>query len=109
MNAAEFIAAQRTDYGVSHAVSYRALGVAESAFYERRSRWSAPTRQRRADLDTKVEACFAASGGTYGSPGVHAQLRQDGVVVSKKTAGGVHGPPGPARPRTQAQAGSAPR
>ena len=85
MNTAEFIAAQRTDHGVPHAVSCRALGVAESTFYEQRSRQLSPTQQRRADLDSKVKACFAASGGTYGSPGVRAQLRHEGVAVSKKT------------------------
>ena len=63
----------------------RALGVPESTFYEQRSRRPSPTQQRRADLDGKVKACFAASSGTYGSPRVRARLRQDGVAVSKKT------------------------
>ena len=85
MNKAEFITAQRTEHGVPHVVSCRALGVPESTFYEQRSRRPSPTQQRRGDLDGKVKACFAASGGTYGSPRVRARLRQDGVAVSKKT------------------------
>ena len=85
MNKADFIAAQRTDHGVPHAVSCRALGVAESTFHEQRSRQPTPTQQRRAGLDTKAKACFVASGGTYGSPRVHAQLRCEGVAVSRKT------------------------
>jgi transposase InsO family protein len=82
---AEFIAAQRTDHGVPHAVSCRALAVAESTFYKWRGRPPTPAQRRRADLDERVKACFDASGGTYGSPRVRAQLRRDGIAVSKKT------------------------
>ena len=41
--------------------------------------------RRRADLDVEVRACFDASGGTYGSPRVRAELRRSGRVVSNKT------------------------
>ena len=92
MNTAEFIAAQRTEHGVPHAVSCRALGVAESTFYEQRSRRPSPAQQRRAELDAKVKTCFENSDGTYGSPRVRAQLRHEGVAVSKKTVERVHGP-----------------
>jgi transposase InsO family protein len=85
MSLIEHIAAQRTDHGVPHAVACRALGVAESSFYERRGRPPSPAQRRRAELDAAVRARFEASGGTYGSPRVHAQLRRDGVAVSKKT------------------------
>ena len=79
------IAAQRTEHGVPHAVSCRALGVAESTFYKWRSRQRTPAQRRRAEIDERVKACFGASGGTYGSPRVRAQLRRDGLAVSKKT------------------------
>ena len=82
---AEFIAAQRTDHGVPHAVACRALGVAESTFYKWRDRPPTAAQRRRAALDERVRACFDASGGTYGSPRVRAQLRRDGLAVSKKT------------------------
>ena len=36
----------------------------ESTFYEQRSRQPTPAQQRRAGLDGRVKACFAASGGT---------------------------------------------
>ena len=85
MSLAEHIAAQRTDHGVSHAVACRALGVAESSFYEQRSRPPSAALQRRERLDAAVKRCFEASGGTYGSPRVRAQLRRDGLAVSKKT------------------------
>ncbi len=85
MSLTEHIAAQRTDHGVPHAVACRALGVAPSSFYWRRGRPPSATQRRRAALDAAVRACFEASGGTYGSPRVHALLRRDGLAVSKKT------------------------
>ena len=85
MSVSAHIAAQRTEHGVPHAVSCRALGVAESTFYKWRSRPPAPAQRRRAEVDAAVRACFDASGGTYGSPRVRARLRRDGLAVSKKT------------------------
>ena len=85
MSLTEHIAAQRTDHGVPHALACRALGVAPSTFYARRSRPRSPQQRRRERLDAAVRACFEASGGTYGSPRVRAQLRRDGLVVSKKS------------------------
>ena len=85
MSLTEHIAAQRTDHGVPHALSCRALGVAPSTFYEQHSRPPSAARQRRERLDAAVKACFEASGGTYGSPRVHAQLRRDGHTVSKRS------------------------
>ena len=85
MSVSAHIAAQRTDHGVPHAVSWRALGVAASTFYKWRGRAPTPAQRRRADLDVEVGACFDASGGTYGSPRVRAELRRSGREVSKKT------------------------
>ncbi len=85
MSVSAHIAAQRTDHGVPHAVACRALGVAESTFYKWRNRPPTPAQRRRAGVDAAVKACFDASGGTYGSPRVRAQLRRDGLAVSKKT------------------------
>ena len=85
MSLVEHIAAQRTDHGVPHTVACRALGVAPSTFYGQRSRPPSATQRRRERLDTAVKEAFEASGGTYGSPRVRAQLRRDGSAVSKKT------------------------
>ena len=82
---AGFIAAQRTEHGVPHAVSCRVLGVAESTFYKHLDRPPTPAQQRRAALDAEVKAAFDKSDGTYGSPRVRAHLRRDGIKVSKKT------------------------
>ena len=78
MTVASFIASQRTEHGVPHALSCRALDVPESTFYKWRDR--PPTRRqvRRVELDAAVKASFDESGGTpgtYGSPRVRPKLR----------------------------------
>lgn len=73
-----FIAIQRTIFGVPQAVACRALGVSESWFYKWRSRGPSPRELRRRRLDEAVKDSFDASGGTYGSPRVLADLRDDG-------------------------------
>ena len=85
MSVSAHIAAQRTEHGVPHAVSCRALGVPASTFYKHLDRPPTPAQRRRAELDERVKACFDASGGTYGSPRVRAELRRGGLAVSKKT------------------------
>jgi putative transposase len=85
MIVASFVAAQRTQHGVPHAISCRALDVSESWFYKWRDRPPTPRQARRADIDAKVKAAFDASGGTYGSPRILDELRDVGERVSKKT------------------------
>lgn len=88
MSLAAFVASQRTDHGVPHAVACRALDVSESWFYKWRDRPPTPAQQRRAELDAKVREVFEHSGGnpgTYGSPRVHAELRDQGWIVTEKT------------------------
>jgi putative transposase len=85
---ASFVAAQRTEHGVPHAVSCRVLEVPESWFYKWRDRGPTPRQLRRAELDAAVKASFDDSGGTpgtYGSPRVWEDLVADGWRVSKKT------------------------
>src|SRR5688572_11419965 len=68
-----FIASQRTDHRVPHAVCCRWLGVSESWFYRWHHRPPTARQQRRAELDAAVKASFDDSGGTpgtYGSPRV---------------------------------------
>jgi putative transposase len=85
---ASFIAAQRTEHGVPHALSCRALEVPESWFYKWKDRRPTQRQARRAELDAAVKASFDDSGGTpgtYGSPRVRKDLVADGWAVSKKT------------------------
>jgi putative transposase len=88
MTVASFIAAQRTDHGVSHAAACRALEVPPSTFYKWRDRPLTPRQVRRAGLDQAVKESFDDSGGTpgtYGSPRVFEDLVEDGWVVSVNT------------------------
>jgi transposase InsO family protein len=85
MTVASFVAAQRTDYGVAHVISCRALELSESWFYKWRDRPATPRQQRRVTLDDAVKRSFDASGGRYGSPRVLADLVEDGWRVSKKS------------------------
>jgi len=82
---AGFIAVQRTDHGVPHAVSCRALDVAPSTFYKHLDRPPTGQQLRREETDAEVKRAFDESKGTYGSPRVRAQMRREGIMVSKKT------------------------
>ncbi len=82
---AAFISSQRTEHGVPHAVTCRALGLSESWFYKWRDRRPTVRQQRRADLAVKIREIFDASGGTYGSPRVTLELWAAGWQVGENT------------------------
>jgi len=85
VSVASFVASQRADHAVPHALCCQALGVSESWFYKWHERPPTPRQARRAALDKAVREAFQASGGTYGSPRVHDDLVDAGWVVSEKT------------------------
>jgi putative transposase len=85
MSVASFVAAQRTEHGVPHALTCRALELSESWFYKWRKRRPTRREERRVTLDAAVRRSFDASGGRYGSPRVLADLVADGWRVSKKS------------------------
>jgi putative transposase len=88
MTVASFVAAQRTEHGVPHALSCRVLGVSEAWFYKWKDRPPTPRAARRAALDAAVRASFDDSGGTpgtYGSPRVWEDLVEAGWQVSVNT------------------------
>ncbi|SCF25027.1 Integrase core domain-containing protein [Micromonospora viridifaciens] len=68
MSVAAFIASQRTEHDVPHALACRALGVSQSWFYKWRDRPPTPRQDRRVRLADAVRKVFDDSGGTYGSP-----------------------------------------
>jgi putative transposase len=76
-----FVAAERASFPVR--LLCRVVGAAASGFYAWLRR--GPARREVADrgLGARVEAVFAASRGTYGSPRVHAELRAQGVRVGR--------------------------
>lgn len=60
----------------------RVLGVAESGYYERRTRPPSARSLRHAWLTEQIRAVHQGSFGTYGSRRVHAELRLgQGIVV----------------------------
>ena len=63
-------------------MAWRALDVSESWFYKWRDRRPTRRDERRASLDLAVKKSFEDSGGTYGSPRVHADLVEAGGKVS---------------------------
>src|SRR2546421_468993 len=85
VSVAAFIASQRTEHDVPHALSCRALGVSQSWFYKWRDRPPTPRQDRRARLVAAVRQVFDASGGTYGSPRIGIELRERGWRVSDNT------------------------
>jgi putative transposase len=86
---AAFIAAQRGDHRIPHAVACRALGVSQSWFYKwlhhARAGTLPPRAQRRARLAAEIKRLFEAHDGERGSPMITADLREDGWRVSENT------------------------
>ena len=85
MSVAAFISSQRAEHGVPHATACRALGVSPSWFYKWHERPPGPRQQRRAELAAAVRAAFDASGGTYGSPRITAELKAAGWGIGENT------------------------
>ena len=85
MSVAGFISSQRTEHDVPHALSCRVLGVSQSWFYKWRDRPLTPRQARQKDLDAAITKFFTDSHGTYGSPRVWLDLRDDGWKVSVNT------------------------
>ena len=82
MSRYRFILAEQASYPI--ALLCRTLGVARSGYYA----WLRRRVSRRAGADQQlteqIRAIHTASRQTYGSPRVHAALRQQGVCCSRK-------------------------
>jgi putative transposase len=86
---AGFIAAQRADHGVPHAVSCQALGVSQAWFYKWRRGDASLRRARRERLKAEVRRLFAGHKGKRGSPMITADLHGAGWRVGKNTVAGL--------------------
>ena len=86
---AVFIASQREDHGIPHAVSCRALGVSQSWFYKWKDGGLPPRAARRERLKAEVARLFRQREGKEGSPRVTAALREAGWRVSENTVAGL--------------------
>ncbi|WP_280314863.1 IS3 family transposase [Nocardia wallacei] len=64
----------------------RVLGIASSTFYGWLAQAKNPSRRRLAgeQLLAEIVDIHTSSGGTYGSPRVHAMLRRRGIAVGRK-------------------------
>ena len=78
----DFIAKHRREFSVTRMC--KVLGVSRSGFFAWLKR--SPSRRQRDDekLQRRIRAIFDKSGGTYGSPRIHAELRAQGCQVSVK-------------------------
>ena len=94
MSVARFIADQRTNYRVPHAVVCALLGVSVAWFYKWLGRAQGPgavnglhtTRDRRRDtVDRAVRVAFSKARALHGSPRLVHDLRDEGWKVSEKT------------------------
>ncbi|MFF0372426.1 MULTISPECIES: IS3 family transposase [unclassified Micromonospora] len=64
----------------------RVIGVATSTFYGWLAQAASPSQRRRddAELLDQIRAVHDRSGGTYGSPRVHAMLRRRGWRIGRE-------------------------
>ncbi len=86
MSVARFIADQRTNYRVPHASDLPCCwGCACPGSTSGAGRPPTTRQRRRAEVDAAVKAAFDAAGGAYGSPRIHADLRDAGWMVTEKT------------------------
>jgi len=85
VSVARFVADQRTMHQVPHVFCCRILDLSVSWFYKWLGREPTDRQVRRGELDAAVKTAFDASGGTYGSPRIHADLLEDGWAVSVNT------------------------
>jgi putative transposase len=82
---AAFIAAQRAQRGIPHAVSCRALGVSQAWYYKWAGGELPPRAARRDRLKAEVARLFGLHKGKYGSPRITADLKDLGWRVSENT------------------------
>jgi putative transposase len=86
---AAFIAAQRDEHRIPHALACRALGVSRSWFYKWKDGTLPPRAARRERLKAEVARLFALHDGKYGAPRITADLRDAGWRVSENTVAAV--------------------
>ena len=95
-----FITAQRADHGVPHSFACRALEVSQAWFYKWRDGDASAQHARREKLKIEIRQLFAKHRGTYGSPRIAADLREEGWKVSDNTVAALMAEMGlVARPR----------
>jgi putative transposase len=86
-----FIAEHRLEFRFE--IMLRVLEVSKSGFYDwrRRQEHLSSRHQENAKLDERIRDIHSRSRGRYGMPRVHAELRDEGVRVSRKRVAGLQG------------------
>ena len=84
MSVFPFIEAEKASQRDTVKRSCELLEVSRSAFYEWHQHLRSPRQLADEELAERIEAIWTESRRTYGWPRVHAQLRRDGVHVSRK-------------------------
>lgn len=91
MSRFELIAAECASHDITRMAAV--LGVSTSGYYKHLAGLAgeglSPRRQRRRDLEVKIATHHRASGGTYGSPRITADLRDAGERVSVNTVAAI--------------------
>ncbi len=82
MSCFQFIAAERAELPIS--LMCRVLGVSRSGFHAWEARPACARSHSDGRLAGRIKQIHARSRETYGVPRVHAQLRHEGVSVSRK-------------------------
>lgn len=74
----QFIADQRVSYPIVHLC--HVLDVSPSGFYQWTKRPMSKRQQANQALAEQIQTIHTASGATYGSPRIHAELKADGIA-----------------------------
>ena len=93
-----FIDAEKASFPISRMC--RVLGVSQSGFFAWQDRPACRRQQQDMVYLAHIRTAFALSNGTYGSPRMRAELRENGLFVGKNRVArlmrqaGLRGPPG---------------
>jgi hypothetical protein len=82
VNCFKFIDAQKANYPIS--ALCRVLRVSRSGYYDWKNREPSNRSQQDASLTEKIREIHSTSRKTYGSPRIHAELRQMGIRCGRK-------------------------
>jgi putative transposase len=78
----QFVEQHRQEFPVI--VMCRVLGISESGFYAWRKRPLCQRKREDAQLSTHIRQIFVAHRQVYGSPRIHAELKERGVRCARK-------------------------
>lgn len=84
MSVYPFIEAEKAEQHGNVAKACELLGVSRSAFYQWHRHEPSAREVVDGELAREIQAVYDQSRGTYGWPRVHAQLRKQGICVSRK-------------------------